>query len=147
GRDGEHHVGEYRQQTDDGQNPAQRPEEERIRLRADEVLRRIRIRSRKHCRIAELFEHFAFDGGRAFGVRLRVLAEASLDRIVDRGGDLGGDVGTRALGQMTDDVVDVDFGERTHGVPSFQSFVMLESSSSHWEWSAAATSAPLAVTV
>src|SRR5699024_3157436 len=31
GRDGEHHVGEYRQQTDDGQNPAQRPEEERIR--------------------------------------------------------------------------------------------------------------------
>src|SRR5699024_2348698 len=75
------------------------------------------------------------------------LAEAVLNHVIDRRPDLCGDVGTRVLGQMTDDIVDVGFGERTHGVPSFQSFVMLESSSSHWEWSAAATSAPLAVTV
>src|SRR5699024_11777532 len=75
------------------------------------------------------------------------LAEAVLDHVIDRRPDLCGDVLARLLGQMTDDIVDVDFGERTHGVPSFQSFVMLESSSSHWEWSAAATSAPLAVTV
>src|SRR5699024_12357215 len=73
------------------------------------------------------------------------LAEAVLDHVVDRRPDLCGDVLARLLGQMTDDIVDVDFGECTHGVPSFQSFVMLESSSSHWEWSAAATSAPLAV--
>jgi hypothetical protein len=78
---------------------------------------------------------------------VRALAESGFDHIADRRGDLGADVGTRLLGQMTDDIVDVGFGERTHGVPSFQSFVMLESSSSHWEWSAAATSAPLAVTV
>src|SRR5699024_11837947 len=62
------------------------------------------------------------------------LAEAVLDHVIDRRPDLCGDVLARLLGQMTDDIVDVDFGERTHGVPSFQSFVMLESSSSHWEW-------------
>jgi hypothetical protein len=39
GGDGDHDVGEHRQQTDDGQDPPQRPEEERIRLRADEMLR------------------------------------------------------------------------------------------------------------
>src|SRR5690625_5318883 len=55
------------------------------------------------------------------------LAEAVLNHVIDRRPDLCGDVGTRVLGQMTDDIVDVGFGERTHGVPSFQSFVMLES--------------------
>ena len=145
--DGGHDVCENGEQADDGQYPAQRPDIERVGIGPDEVLRGVRVLPRQRDGITELFEDLAFDGGRAIRGRGRILAEAGFDHVVDRGGDLGGDVGTGVFRQVAGDVVDVDFGERTHGVPSFQSWVMLELSSSQWLCSAAATSAPLSVSV